>query len=521
MSSRTLLQFALPLLIVLAAAPGQGDAAILVPTDFATVDAAVAAASSGDTVLVAPGTYETNASVTVPLTILSTSGAGLTTLTGNGEHRVFDSVSADLTLEGFRITNGGDGNFPGQANGAGIRMTAPVTLVVENCEFTDNRGRAGVAIYNTGTLEVVNCLFEGNSDGNTFPQNVNQNGGAIYVAASASATITDSRFIANRGFTGGAFYVLGDLTVTGSEFRDNFANGDGGGIALRGSNATLDLSDSQFINNRGSEGGGLYVLSRSMIPVQDCYFEGNLGGQTGGAGYFDGDGPLVMERCQFIGNTATERGGGALNIRDMANGATIRFCFFKENISDEPIDACAGGGALYLSENGFEMGIDIEDCTFVANESRNGKGSVAAIEGHGSTSQFPRFLRCLIAYHGDETLFQCSFPNFCFGQSGSTDFGNFSLSCVLLHVNGNNFICTEEQNNVFPLLEEPLIPTFCDSNHDMVCQGSIADVAACGRIGGLDSCGLCTTPTLQSSWGQIKSMYHSPKPKGEPVVKNE
>lgn len=102
-----------------------GDAA----PDHTTIQAAVSAASDGDTILVCPGTYVENVDVSTDnLTIRSTaslistgaSGAAVTTVDGIGANdEVFDVAADGVTIRGFEIINGGgDGGigFSGDDN---------------------------------------------------------------------------------------------------------------------------------------------------------------------------------------------------------------------------------------------------------------------------------------------------------------------------------------------------------------------------------------------------------------------
>ena len=106
----------LTLLAILAAAvlvggSDAGEAAtIRVPGDQPTIQAGIDAASDGDTVLVAPGTYFENIDFKGKgITVRSSSGPEVTVIDGNQTGQVvrFDSgETIDSIIEGFTITNG-------------------------------------------------------------------------------------------------------------------------------------------------------------------------------------------------------------------------------------------------------------------------------------------------------------------------------------------------------------------------------------------------------------------------------
>src|SRR5262245_18070390 len=85
---------------------------INVPVDFPTIQLAVNAASSGDVVLVAPGTYVENVNVTAfqnGVKIHSSGGAAVTTIDGSGAALPcvrFTNVGITSDLIGFTLSGG-------------------------------------------------------------------------------------------------------------------------------------------------------------------------------------------------------------------------------------------------------------------------------------------------------------------------------------------------------------------------------------------------------------------------------
>jgi len=87
-----------------------GHTAIInVPADSLTIQSAINGASTGDTVLVAPGTYLENITVDKNILIKSSSGAGATTINGNGTGNsvsFINNVDSLCILQGFTVLNG-------------------------------------------------------------------------------------------------------------------------------------------------------------------------------------------------------------------------------------------------------------------------------------------------------------------------------------------------------------------------------------------------------------------------------
>src|SRR5437016_11786219 len=98
-------------LLILGITPHTARAATInVPASQPTIQAAINAASNGDTVLVAPGTYRENINfMGKAITVTSSSGPSVTTINGGAAGSVVTFTSNEGTnsvLSGFTITNG-------------------------------------------------------------------------------------------------------------------------------------------------------------------------------------------------------------------------------------------------------------------------------------------------------------------------------------------------------------------------------------------------------------------------------
>ena len=69
-------------ILVLCSTPLLAQATLLVPSQHPTIQAALVAASNGDTILVAPGTYTVGQFTTSSLVTIRGSGPSLTTMIG-------------------------------------------------------------------------------------------------------------------------------------------------------------------------------------------------------------------------------------------------------------------------------------------------------------------------------------------------------------------------------------------------------------------------------------------------------
>ena len=118
---------------------------------FPTIAAAISAAQSGDTIMLANGaTFD--------------------------EHGF--SISKNLN---FNVLNNGTATIDGQNLGTIFIIDNGVTVNLQNLIIENGQGIDGGGIYNNGTLTITNCTFTGNNA---------QNGGAIYNDATINVANT-------------------------------------------------------------------------------------------------------------------------------------------------------------------------------------------------------------------------------------------------------------------------------------------------------------------------------------------
>ncbi len=284
---------------------------IYVPGGYPTIQAGINAATYGDTVYVAAGTYYENITLKSGV-IVQGAGAGVTTIDGGGSGRVVTAHNVDSAakLDGFTITNGA------ADEGAGIRFrwSSPT---ISNSIITGNSAGArggGIHAIHSSSPTISNSIISDNSSGIY--------GGGIYVAWGSHPTITDSIISGNSAIMGGGIdvYHLSNPTISNSIIVDNNAR-DGGGInvgdasptiinsTITGNSAerygggiyadvsSLTVSNSIISSNDASSGGGIYAW-RQVFPTfnyNDVW--GNVGGNYSGtsAGAHD-----ISENPQFV-----------------------------------------------------------------------------------------------------------------------------------------------------------------------------------------------------------------------------
>jgi len=315
---RTFVTFVTPLIFMFTAVAVH-SATLNVPGDYATIQAAIDAAYTGDVVLVGPGDYPEHIVFgSQSITLSSTAGSDLTFITSvNSNQHVVEfpaGQSNSSLIEGFTLRDAdnanamviGDGNSPtirfchmtnnSGLDGAGIMCLADDVLIY-GCRFTNNRcnevkADEGAGVFITGdNVTVDSCLFAHNNsnDGSA---------GAIYTRFSDGVMISRNLAYDNSSLGQGTgfmyAYSASNITIVNNTIVGNQTNQRGAGISLIDDN-NVDIRNNIIAFNEG--GHGIWVESCSGVTVEynDVYGNpvGNYSGVTAGVGSISTD-PLFV-----------------------------------------------------------------------------------------------------------------------------------------------------------------------------------------------------------------------------------
>jgi hypothetical protein len=138
-------------------------ATLTVPGSSPTIQGAIGMALSGDTILVAPGTYTEHLTLISGITLIG-ADAATTIIDGGGVGTdVVQAISVtNVTIQGFTITGAiSGGGLPG---GAGVFVNHPhATVVLQELIITGND--FGVGIFNSWSVtgpDIIDCEIHGN-----------------------------------------------------------------------------------------------------------------------------------------------------------------------------------------------------------------------------------------------------------------------------------------------------------------------------------------------------------------------
>ena len=297
---------------------------LTVPSQYATIQAAINASVNGDTVLISTGTYTGPGDVDLDfggrnITVTSVNGPANTIIDCQGSssanHRGFylHSGETSAVISGLTIKNG----YESSGSGGGIDNVS-VGVTVQNCVLSSNTagaspgGGGGIAnVSGSSPITITGCTFTGNA--------VNNNGGGI--------------FNDNEG--------SGGITVKNCIFTGNTApNNSGGGIFSKSLvSSTVSVTNCALAGNSASYGGGLYVSARSSgaISVTNCTLTGNSATTSGGVYTALDSGSVTFTNDIVYGDTGGEISG---------SGITFAYCDIQGGYTGTAI---VNAGPLFVS----------------------------------------------------------------------------------------------------------------------------------------------------------------------------
>jgi hypothetical protein len=412
---------------------------------------AVNVAKAGDRILVTNGVYReggavvtgilTNrVAVTLPITLLSVNGPGVTMIEGS-------QVPVDIvgptavrcvyltngaSLVGFTLTNGASADISGDAVreqcGAGVWAEGS-SAIVSNCWITGNLahsyggGAFGAALVNCSLFDnasdvtaggayqctLLGCTLTNNSGGGakdcmltncTLTWNNGGNGGAAI-----GSTLETCLVISNSAFKGGG--GVSSSTCHNSIIAGNVVEYGGGG------GESSALYGCILSNNTAMYGGGAWksVLDRCIVANNNAWDAAGAGNSTlrdcticDNTASFNGGGAegSVLNNCTITGNTAGVQGAG-VNVSFLTN------CTVSSNsVTAQPDDGWGGGAAVCTLQN----------CEVVGNSAPIGGGS------------------------SESTLYNCTLVANSASKVGGGALDCFSANCIIYYNNapvGGNY----------------------------------------------------------------------------------
>ncbi len=232
-------------------APPAACGTLRVPEDYANLSQAVAVAHAGDTILIEPGDYPTNAVIDKSLILR---GVGDVILQGTAPGRpvlLVDGHGSEVTVEirGVEITDAQRAaDAATRISADGIFCRSGASLKLDNCVIRDN-AEAGLRVQGNSRATVTACTIAGNWDG-------------IVLADAAQADISASTIDDNFSY-GISVRDRARLVVSENEIRGNKVIGVYGEsvVTVHGNGNTMRENGVDLV---GNVAGG--VMIPGMTP---------------------------------------------------------------------------------------------------------------------------------------------------------------------------------------------------------------------------------------------------------------
>ncbi len=257
----------------------------------------------------------------------SIDGGGLVTLSGGGATRIFSVTAAgSLSLSNLTLYHG------------------------------HAISQAGGAIYNNGTVSLVNLTLLSNTASGSLGNSLIGAGGGVFNASAGRLNVRDSAILSNEsdGGAGGAgIYSSGAVTITGSRFHGNVAMNDGDGGGLQTNGGTALIQHSQFVSNTAGYGGAIDNDNALSLTLINSQLTDNLGIEDGGAMDIDSGAIQTFISDTFAYNRSPFGNGGAIWNNSQL---TVRDSLFYGNVAGVgDISNTENGGAIYHSSGALTL----------------------------------------------------------------------------------------------------------------------------------------------------------------------
>ena len=336
-------------------------ATINVPADYATIQGAIDASISGDSVVVAAGTYTENINfngknIAVVSLLSSTNDYSYidsTIIDGGGSGSVVtmsNSENVNTVLAGFTIQNGS------ALNGGGIYLYGSTpqlhNLTIKN-NIASSKG-AGMYLYNAdATIQSINV------ENNTCnAANYTEGGGGIYIE-----------------FCDPTFYNI--------EVYNNSTGGSGGGIFINQfSNPTFNVV---YIDTNSAQkmGGGVYINSNYSSPsFMNFYIRNNSVSVSSWSNVMGGGGvhcyyaDATFDTGVITGNSTTGYGGG-VHLYYNANAT-----FNNVTIANNSSGGTTTGGGIHSNTGTGISHPTLTNCIIARNSPKDFKTSNSTWESY-------------------------------------------------------------------------------------------------------------------------------------------
>ncbi len=421
--------------------------------DAATISEAVQLAADGDTILIAPGTYNDAVYTTKGLHFWGDEGGEVVWDAEADNSALYIENASEVSVRGITFTGDDTDGCPGLVmdENAGI-------VEVHDCTFRDmNAGwSGGAAFLKNQQTDLRSCTFRNITTNGTSQYA----GGAVYLCTTSPCS-----------------YVI-DCT-----FENCSLPGMGGALDVLSADGVspVHIESCSFVGCTAENGGALFAYA-GPITVTGCLFENNEATLDGGAlGHWIKS--LEIQDCIFRNNRCGNQ-GGAIYTPSLEDEVLIHHNLFWDNHADD-------GGALYT----VAVLASLDMNTFFRN-SASTRG--AAISANGTQTQITR---CILTESDETEALYCGVEP--------------TISCCDFWLNfaGHTSGCADPFATPSNAQSDPMICNWHTEEFGVasgsVCAAGNLPSGCTGQIGAY-GVGCASTPVRSVSWGEMRSLFRPP-----------
>lgn len=263
--------------------------------------------------------------------------------------------AAELTLQDNKASVSGGGLYATGSGGVSLRDS------VVDSNITDGEGGGVHMAAAISVLSLNRVTFDSNE--------AVGNGGGL--ASEGSATLRDSAFLTNLSEKRGAgAWLNGSSSVRGTTFSTNQAQAEGGGLFIANGGTVWG---STFDKNEANFGGGLAIGGGSVVD-QDNEYVGNIATDDGG-GVWANSTRYTLRGSVFDKNEAAGDGGGLwINANSGSSSSNLLYGGLFENNTADRGGGIAIASNAYMNAYGTELTLndaDVGGGLFIADQPRN------------------------------------------------------------------------------------------------------------------------------------------------------